>query len=294
GLGGGSRPELIHYYALSNGWGSIWQEYVDINHGSYRAVPIKTLYHAFALGHGYGHASGMTYGWSDYLGNTYMPDQGVNYYQSPSMKVPEIVIETTVDKSKKTIHLSFVKDGSSDARLNVKIAHDNDLSNEPLDFNVIKGSKRLNQLSLKFNSIPFSPVYVQVWDDNAEYISTVKLDVFDIVSNVIELTYETGGLKYYALNSNVTSENDDLYSLTVKCQRISADLATRDEYIALRNHLIANNQLDELLYDVYITGDSPANLSDQRYKLTLKPDYESEWINASTLIDIDKGFICVK
>ncbi|WP_299144241.1 putative Ig domain-containing protein, partial [uncultured Vibrio sp.] len=25
GLGGGSRPELIHYYALSNGWGSIWQ-----------------------------------------------------------------------------------------------------------------------------------------------------------------------------------------------------------------------------------------------------------------------------
>ncbi|WP_299144330.1 hypothetical protein, partial [uncultured Vibrio sp.] len=122
-------------------------------------------------------------------------------------------------------------------------------------------------------------------------ISTVKLDVFDIVSNVIELTYETGGLRYYVMGSNIASEYDSLSNLTNKCLRLSTSLAEQDEYVALRNYLIVNNKLDELPHDFYIT---PTERSDYMFKLTLKPNYKSDWISSNSMFGTNNGFICVE
>ncbi|MGZ9899180.1 Ig-like domain-containing protein [Shewanella gaetbuli] len=294
GVGGGARARLTDYYASSGGWGSIYHEYVNDSLSKYRPVPIKTLYHEFAHGNGYGHSSGMTYGWSDYLSDIYMPSRGVDYYQSPHFRVPEIVIDAEFEKAEKTVHLSFVKEGDYNADLNVQIVHDNDLTNDPLDFDVIKGSNKLNQLSIKFNTLPYSPIYIRAWDNSGEYVSTVKYDVLDIIPNLVELTYETGGYRYSVMHSDTVSENSDLYSLEAKCLRMGATLALRADYIVLRDYLVANNLLNELPHDKYITNDRPGGYADQRLIITFIPNYASAWIGASELMGTDKGYMCIE
>ncbi|EOA8958762.1 hypothetical protein ACIMS1_004438 [Vibrio harveyi] len=169
GVGSGYYPSLDLMQSSSRGIASIWENYIDETRNEYRILPINTLFHEIGHAYGFSHASGFSYGIPDKIAVSYVNDKGYNKGITPSYTVPSIGVTLSL-KSENKISLNLYDIASS---LSEKSVNFNITSTQPLDY-TINNTFGSNQVEIKFNKVSSSPVFIQIWGDGDQLISTLK------------------------------------------------------------------------------------------------------------------------
>ncbi|UMM05286.1 putative Ig domain-containing protein [Vibrio campbellii] len=253
GTAKGSSPDLSFMNSPGDGWASIWEEYVDVNHGAYRALPMNTLFHETMHAHGFSHASGWTYGLSEILKRQYVPTLGFDVHQIPSLTSADMLVDydiiskglirlTLQSKTERTDVSNMKFRFSSSSELDVTVKHLN-----------VEGK---NTIDVQFNGTPKTPVHLQVWDQDSTYLTTLR---FDYLTLAPPLVYNIRGTRYLVLSPDSLDKNADGWGVRNLCanQGPNTVLGIRLDYGAVYDYLYANNRLSELPFKSYLTKDSP-------------------------------------
>ncbi|SMY17466.1 carbohydrate-binding protein [Photobacterium aquimaris] len=201
GAGNGSVIDLDHKSSNGWGWASIWASYVDINSSTYRISPIRTLFHEAAHGHGFDHSSGMTYGISEYLNDIYIPQQGNDIDKTPIVYAPDVIVqETFIAPNKLSLRLYSKNKHSDLSAINFRIT-----SNKELSFSTkYPDTTNNNNVIIEFNETPLAAVYIKVWDQDSNYVTTLKYSAYDLGKKPEIKLYEN----YYHGGKELTLHSD--------------------------------------------------------------------------------------
>jgi len=286
GMGGGSGADISNGTSHGGGWASIWEEYIDVKQEVYRILPMRILFHEIAHAYSFSHESGMTYGFADYMNDTYIPQQNIDNSVTQSLHSPDLLVDAIIKDNYKIDFTFYAKNKQSilsDVSLRVASNKNISFTTQTLDIN------NKNKLSIEFNKLPENPVYVQAWDSDSTYITTLKFEPYDLVKSP---TYNIGNKSFIVLSKELLKENDNGWSIRNSCPRPNTHLATKSEYQELYDYLHTNNQLDQLVFTHYLSSDEPSG-----YVIWLvdfnQDSMGAEWYDMNSTLGSDKGLICV-
>ncbi len=286
GMGGGSSADISNATSHGGGWASIWEKYVNINHSAYRILPMNTLFHEIAHAYSFNHESGMTYGFADYMADTYIPQQNIDNSVTPSLHSPDLLVDAIIKNNNKIDFTFYAKNKQSKlSNVNLRVSSNKNISftTKTLDIN------NKNKLSIEFNKVPENPVYVQAWDNDSTYVTTLKFEPYDLVKSP---TYNIGNKSFTILSQELLKEHDNGWSIRNSCLRPNTHLATKAEYQELYDYLHINNQLGQLAFTHYLSSDEPSGYV--IWLITFNQDsMGSEWYSMHNTLGRDKGLICV-
>ncbi|EEX67142.1 putative Ig domain-containing protein [Vibrio metoecus] len=286
GMGGGSGADISHATSHGGGWASIWEEYVNVLLGVYKPLPMGILFHEIAHAYSFNHASGMTYGFADYVSDTYIPQQNIDNGVTPPLHSPDLLVDSIIKDNREIDFTFYAKNKQSRlSDVNIRVSSNKNISftTQALDID------NKNKLSIIFNKLPENPVYVQAWDNDSIYMTTLKFEPYDIAKSP---TYNIGNKTFTILSNDLLNKNDHGWSIRNSCLRPKTHLATKSEYQELYDHLHANNQLEQLTFTRYLSSDEPSGYT--IWLVTFNQDsMESEWYSMHNTLGRDKGLICV-
>ncbi|HIF9277602.1 TPA: putative Ig domain-containing protein [Photobacterium damselae] len=286
GVGGGGHADISYAESQGSGWASIWENYVDVNESVYRILPIKTLFHEIAHAYSFNHASGMTYGFADYMKSTYIPQQEVDISSIPYLHSPDIIVNSVVENTN-LVKFSFL---SRDKSLTISEVKLRVASNKPISFNVSTlDIKNKNTLSINFKKLPENPVYIQVWDNKSTYVTTKKFTPYDLMKS---LTYIVGNKTFVVLSPELLHEDYNGWKIRQECARPHTHLATKDEYQELYDYLYVNNQIGTLPFSYYLSSDEPSDYLIWQVEYNNDATKLNKYSMHNTL-GKDNGLVCV-
>jgi len=138
---------------------------------------MRTLFHEIAHAYSFNHGSGMTYGFADYMHEIYIPQQNIDNSVNPPLHSPDILVHYDLIDNHKIELTFYVKyKVSTISDVNIRVVSNKNLSftTQTLDMD------NKNKLSITFNRPPENPIYIQVWDDDSIYITTLKFDAYEL------------------------------------------------------------------------------------------------------------------
>ncbi|MFZ3465650.1 putative Ig domain-containing protein, partial [Vibrio harveyi] len=252
GMGGGSSPNIAMMESAGSGWASIWQDYVDVNQDTYRVLPIKTLFHEIAHAYSYSHSSGWTYGFADYNASTYIPSLGVDVSKKPVLTSSDLIARHEIVDGNLRIELQSKIEHRMPSNMKFRFASSHKASFKVSYLNV----SGKNSIDVEFDTLPTAPIYIQIWNDESIYLTTLKFDAFMLVDHV---QYETKDTRFTVLSSQELNQSADGWAVRKQCNRPDSKmrLATRAQYQELYNYLQTNDKLDDMPYSDYLTYDEP-------------------------------------
>ena len=286
GMGGGSGADISNTTSHGGGWASIWESYVNVNESVYRILPMRTLFHEIAHAYSFSHESGMTYGFADYMHETYIPQQNIDNSVTPPLHSPDILVDASIKNNHKIDFTFYAKNKQSTiSDVNLRVVSNKNLSftTQTLDID------NKNKLSITFNKLPENPVYIQAWDTDSTYITTLKFEPYDLVQSP---TYNIGNKSFVILSPELLKENDNGWSIRSSCSRPNTHLATKSDYQELYNYLHTNDQLSQLPFTHYLSSDEPSGYVVWQVDFSQDP-MGAEWYSMHKTLGNDKGLICV-
>ena len=171
GMGGGSMPNIDKYTVTSGGWASIWEGRFKPGYDANLTTTYDTLFHEIGHAYGYGHDSGITYGFAGDWANTYIQENwSANDRKNISkLRTPELAIDIS-HLSTGVALLKAYKTISNKEPINIEI-----INVEDSNITVEKTSIG-NELFIKFNNKISTPTYIRVGFEGSDYLSTIKID----------------------------------------------------------------------------------------------------------------------
>ncbi|WDG10038.1 putative Ig domain-containing protein [Vibrio campbellii] len=288
GMGGGSWPDISVMESAGGGWASIWEEYVDVNHGAYRILPMNTLFHEIAHAYSYSHSSGWTYGFADYTASTYIPSLGMDVGKKPVLTSSDLIASYEIVDSGIRIGLKSKVDRGMVSNVKFRFA-----TNKKASFKVnylnVEGK---NTIDVKFDVLPTAPIHIQIWDDESTYLTTLKFDAFMLVDHV---QYETEDMRFTVVSSQVLNKLADGWAVRKHCDRPDSKmrLATRAQYQELYDYLQANDKLGEMPYPNYLTYDEPTGY--RIWNVHFEADKMTAWHhNMYDRLGENRGLVCAE
>ncbi|MGR5187753.1 hypothetical protein ACPV3S_20350 [Photobacterium damselae] len=283
GMGGGSAADINQAISTGGGWASIWEDYINPNKDVYRELPIKTLFHEIAHAYSFSHNSGMTYGFADYMSNNYIPSEGVDISKIPVITRPDILIESKVTSDREIELALYSSVGESEFSGPIKF---NVISAQSLSFT----TKFLeNKLSIKFDELPDAPVYIQVWTESSKYLSTIKVEAYDLIKSQ---KYKVNGKDMIALNPLLINPKNNGWSIRSQCSMPGMHLATKQDYQELYSKLEKEGELDQLPFKNFLSSDEPSGYVIWEVDFNQNP-MGANWYSMHNIIGTDKGLVCV-
>jgi len=286
GMGGGSGADISNATSNGGGWASIWETYVNVKENLYRKLPMNTLFHEIAHAYAFNHSSGMTYGFADYVSDTYIPQQNIVDSVTPPLHSPDLLVDAIIKDNHKIDFTFYAKNKQSRlSDVSLRFASNKNISFTTQTLNI----NNKNKLSIEFNTLPENVVYFQAWDNDSTYITTLKFEPYDLVKSP---TYNIGNKSFIVLSSELLKENDDGWSIRYSCSRPNTHLATKSEYQELYDYLHKNNQLDQLAFTHYLSSDEPSGYRIWRVIFN-QNSMGSEKYSMFNTLGSDKGLVCV-
>lgn len=281
GMGGGSNANIDNSVSTGSGWASMWEGSI-ITH----ILPMTTIFHEVAHAYSFGHGSGMTYGFADYVNDIYLPNEGIDVSTAPNIHKPDILIDLN-HTSDKEIDLTLFTTNNVSESNNIQI---NIASSKPISFTTTHlDSNSTNQLSIKFEEVPKHPVYVQVWSDNSTYISTLKVEPYDLVTSQ---QFEVGQKSMVVLNSQLINPEYDGWTIRSACLNPDTRLATKQDYQELFDKLEREDKLDDLPFKMFLSSDSPSGYKVWKVDFSKNPMGTQSYSMYNT-VGTNHGLICV-
>lgn len=176
GVGGGASPKLDDLTTKSSGWASIWANYITAGKSQFRPYDgrtQKTLFHEGAHGFGFNHDSGMTYGFADYYGltflDTYFDQQDIAGLSElkPSSMIPVLVQSKQNYLKYKLFKLT---DNQRTNTVNARVMTEEKIARK--DRFVVDGESLYYEL--EFQQPPTSSVVIQFFDNSSERVFTTR------------------------------------------------------------------------------------------------------------------------
>ena len=129
GMGGGSGADINNATSLGGGWASIWEIYINRNDHRYRVLPMNTLFHEIAHAYSFSHESGMTYGFANYMADTYIPQQNIDNRVTPLLPSPDILVNAIIKENYKIDFIFHAKNKQSTlSNVNLRVVSNKNLS----------------------------------------------------------------------------------------------------------------------------------------------------------------------
>lgn len=217
GVGGGLTPSLSRMTASTGGWASIWSEYISEGSSSsrpYEERTQKTYFHEGAHGHGYGHDSGMTYGFADYYGleflEKYFPDEDIS---GVSELKPAAIVPILIEAKNKYLKFKLLTldNGNSLSRVFSRVITAEGIAKK--DRFVVENNVLFYELELE--QFPTKVIVIQFYDDVNDMVYTTREVANFYQPEVISLSGSQStfmelpqvvleGKTYYNVNSTCT------------------------------------------------------------------------------------------
>ncbi|MHC0045686.1 putative Ig domain-containing protein, partial [Vibrio campbellii] len=289
GTGVGTNPDLSMMTSPGEGYATIWEEYVDVDHGSYRPLPINTLFHETMHAHGFSHSSGWTYGMADHLKWEYIPSLGVDVYQIPSLTSADTLVDyEIIGKGLIRLTLQSKAERTDIANMKFRFSSNSELSLTVKHMNV----SGKNTIDIQFNGTPKTPVHLQVWDSESTYVTTLRFDNLKLAPPMV---YEIYGKRYLVLMPDSLDKNADGWGVRNICKKNggTTELAVRLDYGALYDYLYARNRLNELPFKKFLTFDEPKSY--HIYEMHFGDDELTDnHFSIYNKLGEDRGIVCME
>ncbi|MEF1206165.1 hypothetical protein, partial [Photobacterium damselae] len=291
GVGGGSSTDLEQFVSTSRGWASIWYGYITDTHGSSRPFDgktYKTMFHEAAHGYGFGHPSGMTYGFAEIYGFEFTQNfisetdrTSINLIKRPN------ITANIVDKNNHYIKYKLDSVPSqSISTLSARVISPEKISREGR-FSVEEDGV---YFEIRLGSYPTMPIVVQFFSDSGSFTASDRIHpnqfyslspILTVGSNdYYDLPIEvTNGAKYSWANGRCGKYIEGSSGATKKqIQDLWSEASYTPELLRAKNYISSN-----------------MSVSYQRWKvdMTNMESFTSTSEPMGTVMTADDGFLCV-
>ncbi|MFD2177657.1 hypothetical protein [Veronia pacifica] len=290
GVGGGSSPNLSLFLTKSGGWASIWQNYVNKDHKSFKNYDgqyYNIWYHEIGHAMGMSHSSGMTYGFADHFSKFYLPlvvDSETRKNRGKTHIPPLLIEQRIIDNVGMT--LTFVNSSDLDiSRVNLHVLTSckwsYDLSYYPSPDNP--------HIRLTYESPPKCPLFLRARVDDVDRIATIKISRNRLLESE---SYSVDGKIYQVLDDKLLNPDLNGWGVRTSCEIPGSRLAKKEEYEKLWQYLHDNNLLNTLSKKRFLSSDEPLG-----YRIWLMTFEENKMKSQHFWMTIkmgnDKGLVCV-
>lgn len=246
-VGAGFRPDINSTYDDEVGFLALR------NSGRHPALTFHEGGHAY----GYDHDSQVTQSYASMFDtyNETEADRNGNqplYNGSLELHTPDILVASQYDVSENKLTLNLYSKYDLNDPENV---HFRLMSGKKYDVTTqFDENEDKNTISFKFNKTVTSPIYIQIWDDNAVYVTTVKVKPTDLSPSKV---YEIGDKTYTILNKNLLDNKAHYRKVKDYCKSYYLKdnrLANKQDYQDVYNYLKKSDKLSGFISDTFISS----------------------------------------
>ncbi|PSV30986.1 hypothetical protein [Photobacterium sp. GB-72] len=266
GVGGGSTPNLSLFETTTGGWASIYYKYTKPEYSKYRHFTnsaYTTWYHEIAHGFGYGHSSGMTYGFADYFSASLVSNDltDIERTQLPLNPIPELLLETEfIDDN--TINIEFLSNTGAELK-NVKFDVLTSCQwNYSLEY---YDSYENDSVVIHYDDAPKCPLFLRAISSDLKFIATKKISKFELTTSK---QYKIKNKTFTILSDRLLDREANGWGIRSLCP-LNNHLATKDEYSELWQYLYDADKLASLSKKLYLASDGPRDYVIWQLNLTM-------------------------